>query len=222
MNQKSPALGLAQRFLGLPHFYAEKWPSHRSRAQKGQNGQKGFTLIEVLVVLAIAGVALAGVLVFQANAESRNRANDTIAALTSMVSDVRTAFRPANRYSGVSEAALVQAGVVDSPFAASGTAILDPWGNDTVAVGGSVPFFGISFQVPDRETCMRVVAALAPSADRITVHTTAQSFTGTATTAEGFMTAGTVVKVNATSAYDPAQAALGCAAATTFVGFAFR
>jgi len=211
MNPKVPLSGF-QNLRGLPHFIAQ-----RKRVRQ----QKGFTLIEVLVVLAIAGAALAGVLVFQANAESRNRVNNTINAVINTVGNVKSIYASAGSYATVTSANLVNAGVVTPPFTISGTTILDPWGG-TVTVGGSGPFFGMSFLAPDNETCVRLVSALASNAVRVTVHTAAQAFTAAATTPAAFMATGTVVKADASTAYDPVSAATGCGAAAAHIGLVFR
>ena len=182
---------------------------------------RGFTLVELMVVLAIMGAAFAGYLFYQSMLAERNKANDTVKALVSMVGDIKTNYQPANTFVGVTSAALSQSGVVKPPFTTSGTTILDAWGQ-VVTVGGSPAFFGVSMSMPDSDTCMRLVSAMAQSALRLTIHTAAPSFSTSATTPAAFLPVGTVVKADATANYDPANASAGCGAAQRHVSMVFR
>ena len=204
-------------FSSIRHRLGSLGPQGSSRSRK----QKGFTLVEVIVVLAIVGVALAGVLVYQSMAENRNRTNNTINAVITMVGNVKSVFAAANSYAAVTSANLVNAGIPMTPFTTSGTTILDPWGN-TMVVGGSGPFFGFGIRAPDSQTCIALVSSLAQSAVRVTVHTAAPAFSAAATTPVAFLGTGTVVKADASSAYDPVAAATGCGGATAHIGLVFR
>lgn len=187
----------------------------------GMKRQKGFTLIEIIIALAVIGVAIAGMLYYQSRAESGQKANNTVSALTSMVGNIKSTFSPANTFTGVTAGNLVSAGVIVEPFTGTGTAITDPWGG-AVTVGGAPGFFGLAFQAPNAEVCMKIVTGLVRSAARVTVHTAAPTFVATATTAETMLTTGTVVKTNATATYNAGNAATGCGDTAAFVSMVFR
>jgi len=194
----------------------------------GRKSQRGFTLIEAIVVLALLGAVIAGVLIYQASAERANRANATISALTTMVGSTRAIFGPANTFAGLSAASMAQAGIPVQPFSVAGTGagstVLDPWGGNVLVTGGP-RFFGVSFAVPDRETCVMILSAIAPGALRATVWiSTGIGFNAAGVTPEAFLHyGGHVVKANAGSPYQPDIAAAWCAAsATPHIAFVFR
>lgn len=199
--------------------------SRVNRANRLRRGalQKGFTLVEVIVVLALVGVAMVGVLMYQAMAEQQNRANAAVNALISMVGTTKSIFAPANTFAAVSTPNLINAGVPVAPFTSVGTAIQDPWGG-TMEAGGSPAFFGFSLAMPDRDTCMAIAAAMAPASMR-TVATAGPATWGTsATTVEAFLpgTGAAVIKANAAGTYDPAAASTQCALPNIRLHFAFR
>ncbi len=183
--------------------------------------QAGFTLIEIIIALAVIGVAIAGMLYYQNRAEAGQKANNSVSALTSMVGNIKSTFAPANSFAGVTAGNLVSAGLVVEPFTGAGTAITDPWGN-AVVIGGAPGFFGIGVLAPNSEICMKIVTGLVRSAARVTVHTAAPAFVATATTAETMLTTGTVVKTNAQGAFNAANAATGCGDTAAHIGMVFR
>lgn len=195
--------------------------SFPTKTKTKQRRQKGFTLIEIIIALAVIGVAIAGMLYYQSRAEAGQKANNTVSALTSMVGNIKTTFAPANSFAGVTATNLNSAGVIVEPFTGSGTAITDPWGG-SVTVAGSPGFFGISLLAPNAEVCMKIVTGLVRNAARVTVHTAAPTFVTTATTAETMLTTGTVVKANAAATFDAANASSGCGGASAHIAMVFR
>lgn len=195
--------------------------SQSLRARSGARRQRGFTLVEIIIAMALAGVVIAGVMFYQSRAENTQRVNDAVQAMVTMAGSIKRVYAPANSYAAVAEAGLVNGGLVIKPFTASGTNILDPWGGD-VTVGGSGPFFGLSFNAPSAEACQQLVSSMADNAVRITVHTAAPSFVGTATTAAAFLATGVVVKADAAATFDAANMASGCNGTARHVAFVFR
>lgn len=190
-------------------------------ANVAKRRQKGFTLIEIIIALAVIGVAIAGMLYYQSRAEAGQKANNSVSALTTMVGNIKSTFAPSNSFAGVTAANLVSAGLVVEPFTAVGNTITDPWGQ-TFVVGGAQGFFGLGVEAPNSEACMKIVTGLVRNAARVTVHTAAPVFVTTATSAETMLTTGTVVKANASGAFDAGAAATGCGAATAHIGMVFR
>lgn len=188
------------------------------RLSRKRKGQRGFTLVEVIIVLAIVGVALAGVLVLQGQAEERNRITQVITALNAMAGTTRAVFAPANTFTAVTATNLINAGVVVPPFTVAGTAVNDPWGGG-MTVGGSPSFFGFSVTAPNQSTCMAIVSALAPSAVRVTVG--GVNFTA-GPGLDAFLTGTHVAKANAAAPFNAGNAAIGCNLAPVAIGFAFR
>lgn len=181
---------------------------------------KGFTLIEIIIALAIMGVAISGMLYYQSRAETGQKVNDVVSAMTTMVGGIKTSFAPAGNYDAVTSANIVNAGLTVEPFVASGTTIIDPWGT-TLSIAGKGAFFGMQVSAPDKETCTKLVTSLVRNASRMTVGSDA-AMVGTATTLEAFATGTNIAKADAASAYNPASSATGCSATGAKIVVVYR
>jgi len=180
--------------------------------------QAGFTLVELVIVMAVIGIAISGALYYQSKVSTAQKANDAIQALSLMVGRIRSDIGgpTGGVYSsignGTDATVLIKSGIVAQPFVGNGTTISGPWGNTLTVAGGS-SYFGMSFQVPDTETCIKMVSGFSRDALKLTVGTSAPTFTTNATSYGEFLAAGTVVKdINVNPPYNAANAAAACGA----------
>lgn len=182
--------------------------------------QKGFTLIEIIIALAVIGVAISGMLYYQSRADTSQKVNDTTSAITTMVGSIKTTFAPANSYADVTAQNLINAGLLVSPFTASGANIVDPWGINIV-VGGNASFFGFTLTPPDAETCAKLATALVRNAARMTIAADA-AIAPAGTTLATFVTGATVIKADQAAQMNAANMATGCAVNNRLLAVAFR
>lgn len=183
---------------------------------------RGYSLVELLLVLGVVGSILAGVMYLSSKVTTLQKVNQTNGAIIEMVSSLKKlVYDPSNSYSGVDANFIIKTGLAKKPFTSDTTTIYDAWGN-AIVVGSSKNFIGFGIHAPDADTCINLVSAVADNAIRITVHSAAPSFVSTATTPSTFLTTGTVVKADATSAYNATSAATGCSASSTHIGLVFR
>jgi prepilin-type N-terminal cleavage/methylation domain-containing protein len=153
----------------------------------------GFTVIEVMITLAIIGAAVAVVLMYQSKAESSLRVAGTVSAMTNMTSKIRAYYASVGSYNDITPEKINAMGLVTTPLTwESGTlAMRDAWGNVMNIVGngpGTTPAFVITIGGVNSllqpglpltaEECVSVATELANGADRVNVGDTS-SFTFT-------------------------------------------
>lgn len=151
--------------------------------------QRGFTLIEVLIVIALVAVMLGAVFAVANRVNVQSTLSDFSSNMTLMASETRTAFRPQGTFLGVTPAVLIGMGIVP-PSMVSGSAIVTPWAGSTVevapemvSVAGDAVRFTVS-GIPGAQ-CAAFVAAMEPAFARIRVgptnvkNMTAVTFPGT-------------------------------------------
>lgn len=88
--------------------------------------QRGFTLIEILIVIAIAAGMLFGIFTVANRIGERSAINELASNLNMMAAETRSAFRAQGTYLGVTPAVLIGMGVPPATIVSGGT-IRSPW-----------------------------------------------------------------------------------------------
>lgn len=138
------------------------------KSSRQKRRARGFTLVEVMITLAIFGAALAVVLYYQHRTSTLTKATDTSKALIQIVSKIRMNYLSSNGYTGLDYHWPYDAKVVPPPLRRDTTygAVNDPWGNIIDIVGGT-SFFVIDIPRAanfDPETCVAMVSTLGRAA----------------------------------------------------------
>jgi prepilin-type N-terminal cleavage/methylation domain-containing protein len=165
--------------------------------------KRGFTLVEIMIALAIFGSALTVVLYYQQRASVLSRATDTSRALTTMISKIKTYYGASNTYSGLAATGISQLGIAPSPLSTTSTTVVDPWGNTMTFTAGSTSFvveLGGASAI-DPEACGAIATAFANNATAIYVgtgYTTTAGVLAGATAATGIYktSAGVITSAN--------------------------
>lgn len=201
-----------------------------------QKSSRGFTLIEVLISVAIVGAAVALVLVYQSRAESSERVSNTIFAVANMTAKIRAYYAATGSYSDISPAQVSAMGLVTPPLTSDGFNIYDAWGNNMV-VGGNVPgaapsfvitLGGVGFHPPyypfspytklSAEECVSLATKLANDADRVNISGWPMTFSTNGLVGSGtaYKAAGNVLSItNLTGA-------AGCGAAYPMIALQYH
>ena len=158
--------------------------------------QTGFTLIEIIIALAILGAAISGMLYYQSRAETSQKVNDMITASVSMISNIKNNYGPSGSFAAVTIANLIAGGMAVSPFTAGATTITDPFGNAMLAEGSATQF-AVRMGPLSKEVCVSLANGLVANALILNVGNV------TAVTS-GALTGGGVYKASAAAAPDPA------------------
>jgi prepilin-type N-terminal cleavage/methylation domain-containing protein len=149
---------------------------------------RGFTLVEVMITLAIFGAALAVVLYYQQRAAVISKSTETTRALTSVVSKIKQYYGDSSDYTNLAAANLATLALAPNPLRINTTdsTILDPWGNVMTFTGGASGFMielGGTSDI-DVEACAAIAAAFSSSAKDIAIGT-AQTYTAATNTLAG-------------------------------------
>lgn len=132
---------------------------------------KGFTLIEMAIVLAIAAIVLFGVFTMVSRANNARVATDEAQNFNIISSDMRTKFSTQGNYTGVTVENLVNLGAVPKHMVSGGT-INTGWGTTVTAavtnLTGTDDGVAFTYTVP-RESCADFVTAASGASAVVSV-----------------------------------------------------
>lgn len=137
--------------------------------------QQGFTLIEVLIVLAIAAGVLFAVFMAVNKVQAKQLSKEAAENLNLMVADTRAKFKSQGNFTGVSALVLINNHVPPSSMI-QGTNIVSPWNtNITVApvqIVNANDGVRFTYTGVGQEDCSNFVQAAEGTFSRITVNGT--------------------------------------------------
>jgi len=170
--------------------------------------QGGFTIIELMLVLGIGAMVIAGAFVGYKFLSSQASSMQNINATTSLVTAVKNKFQGVGSYAGITTTAVVTAELVSKPLNGSGSAITNLWDLPIEFVGAADKFVA-QVTVPAK-FCIDAAGALDGIAYRIDIDT-AGIAPGSAESATK------TVKTAATNTIDAGKLTTQCGGATTVV-----
>lgn len=140
-----------------------------------QKAHKGFTLIEVLIVLAIAAGVLFAIFAAVSKVQAKSIAKEASEGLNLMVADVRAKFKSQGNFTGVTPQVLIQNRIPPSNMI-QGNQIISPWNTPInvapatlVTANDAVAF---TYTGMGSEDCSNFVQAAEGSFSRISVNGT--------------------------------------------------
>lgn len=187
--------------------------------------QQGFGLVEILIVLVIAGALIAAAIARQGKAENKRLANETAATLSNLVTTVRAFRAPSGTYNGLSATEINNMNVVGQPLSwnSGTTSINDPWGNALAFVGnaaGAAPTYVVTIGGTtgplDKEVCNILATTLVNTADVVNIGASTAI-----TTTNGLVGGGSAYKT-AGGTPNAANLSTGCAATNPVIGLQFH
>jgi prepilin-type N-terminal cleavage/methylation domain-containing protein len=138
---------------------------------------RGFTLVEVVIAMAVIGAALTVVLFFQHRASVVVKSADTSRALATVITKIKSMYALAGSYAGLQSSTVWRWGIAPPPLGSntSFATITDSWGNNMDIWGGTSSFVirlgghNSSWKLIDEEACVAIASSFAQSAKSIWV-----------------------------------------------------
>ena len=129
-------------------------------AVQARRRRRGFSLVEIAMVLAIGALVVAGVMMYFNNANVSAKTNEAMSQLSSIQETVRTLYQGQSDYSGIDTATLASSQLVPNKYKKGTNALRSPFGADiTIATGAGNNQFAVTYaKVPDL-ACQRMVTA---------------------------------------------------------------
>lgn len=189
------------------------------------NKQRGFGLVEILIVLVIAGALIAAAVARSGKADNKRLANETAATLSNVITTLRSVRAPSGTYSALAATEVNNMNVVGQPLTwnSGGSTINDPWGNPTSWTGNAAaatPSFvvtiGGTVTPLDKEVCNILATTLVNMADVVNIGTSTAI-----TTTNGLVGGGNVYKA-AGGTPNASNLSTGCASANPVIGLQFH
>jgi prepilin-type N-terminal cleavage/methylation domain-containing protein len=199
----------------------------RSMVMSRQNADRGFSLIELIIVLAIVAGGIALILHRQAKTEEATRVSDEVQSISFMVSKIKSFFASTGSYETLTSSTPIQMSLLNAPLKLSGTdRIVDAWGNSVEILGnaaGASPSFAVTIGGASmgRDTCAALASALAGGADSVSVGQVSALSALAGTAASGTISGGSVYK-SSSNVTNIQNLGLGCSSANAFIGLQFH
>jgi prepilin-type N-terminal cleavage/methylation domain-containing protein len=133
---------------------------------------KGFTLLELLLVVAIVAIALAVLFFLFGKVQSKSTAQTEAQNLVTMAADVKGLFSPQGNFTNINDQVLVQNNVPPTGMV-SGTNIVNGWGGAVTVAAAGTGDSEATFQydgVPTGDSCSGFVQGAQSAFSTITVN----------------------------------------------------
>ncbi|EGL0039048.1 pilus assembly protein [Escherichia coli] len=190
--------------------------------------QKGLSLIEASMVLALSAIVVSGVMYYYQSASDNNKTQNTVSELMSIVSAVNGLYAGQQNYSGLTERVLYNTSAVPENYKNAATqGITHPFG-DSINVGprgtnGEDGYYVMLNQIP-KAACINLATmnfgtSMAGVGVGVNSSTLSQSNTSiTAITSNTVATKGTLYG----GAFNPTQASAACADDYNNIGYLLK
>ncbi len=121
--------------------------------------ERGLTLIEAAMVLAIVTLVIAGVMLFFQNASNNNKINSTLAQIAAVQSSVQSMFNGQPTYNGLTTAIIADSNTLPSKMIGAASTIKHAFNGDlALAAVNADTQYSITIDGIPQEPCARLLS----------------------------------------------------------------
>lgn len=189
--------------------------------------QKGLSLIEASMVLALSAIVVSGVMYYYQSASDNNKTQNTVSELMSIVSAVNGLYAGQQNYNGLSKEVLYNTSAVPENYKnSSNRGITHPFG-DNIDVGargtnGANGYYVLLNKIPKAACINLATMNFGTSMAGVGVGVNSQTL-GKATSATPITSAATVQKGQLyAGAFNPTQASTACSDDYNDIGYMLK
>ncbi|HBA9837645.1 TPA: pilus assembly protein [Escherichia coli] len=189
--------------------------------------QKGLSLIEASMVLALSAIVVSGVMYYYQSASDNNKTQNTVSELMSIVSAVNGLYAGQQNYNGLSEEVLYNTSAVPENYKnSSNKGITHPFG-DNIDVGprgtnGANGYYVLLNKIPKAACINLATMNFGTSMAGVGVGVTSNTL-GSSTSATTITSATTVQKGQLyAGAFNPTQASTACSDDYNDIGYMLK
>ena len=119
---------------------------------------KGFSLVEIAMVLAIIALLVAGVMLFFSNASNAQKTNDAMTELAAVQQVVRSIYAGQPSYNGLTSAVLASSAQLPNKWVSAAGGLVDPFaGAVTVVAVNTDQNFSVTMTNVPNASCNKMV-----------------------------------------------------------------
>lgn len=189
--------------------------------------QKGLSLIEASMVLALSAIVISGVMYYYQSASDNNKTQNTVSELMSIVSAVNGLYAGQQNYNGLDEHVLYNTSAVPENYKNSSTqGITHPFGDD-ITVGpignnGDNGYYVLLDNIPKAACINLATMNFGTSMAGVGVGVTSNALAAATTTTT--ITSGTTVTSGQlyAGAFNPTQASAACSNDYNSIGYMLK
>lgn len=134
---------------------------------KHRNAYKGFTLVELAIVLAVMGLIIAGIWAAAATVSRKNKEVKASQQLLEIVKNVRDLYAGRPDATGITTESMIFSGAIPTEMQKSATQAVNPWGGDVLVEVSTAQRFYISYFGVPKSSCITLLMTTTTNASEI-------------------------------------------------------
>lgn len=138
---------------------------------KSRKNQKGLTLVELILTLALAGLILFGIFSAYSSAKQSSNIKAESTGLQTLVAGVRSLYPGSPNYTGVGAAQLITAGKAPQSMV-NGTALRNVWGGAITVAANATAGFDVTYAAVPTSSCIEIITTVGPSFNVVAIGAT--------------------------------------------------
>ncbi len=122
-----------------------------------RKSQRGFTFVELAIVLGIVGLIIAGIWVAAASVSRKNKETKAAQQLSEIVQNVRSLYSAQVDTTGITTESMIFSGAIPAEMKKSDTEAINPWGGNVMVEVATAQRIYISYFGVPQASCINLL-----------------------------------------------------------------